>query len=104
MDIFKLLIILITFIIFFNNYENQDFVPNDVNVLDISLKTNDGHLTLNLCENVLNYGGTYYEYRFLKKFFSITTYFDDINYLTILVNGELRELAEGSLIDKINLH
>ena len=32
------------------------------------------------------------------------TYFDDINYLTILVNGELRELAEGSLIDKINLH
>jgi len=104
MCLLRLLVILIAFIIFFDNADNVDAVPADVRVLGIEFRQLEGHLILDVCENVLNYGGTRFEYHFVENLTNLAAGFCGVHYFTLLINSELRELPEGIIIDKMSLH
>ncbi|MCL2753089.1 MAG: hypothetical protein FWE44_02960 [Defluviitaleaceae bacterium] len=104
MDWIKLLIILLSFVIFFDNSAGTNVVPHNVNVLSVEFQQTSGHLILNVCSNVLNYGGTLFEYYFVQQLTSIAASFCDAQYFTLLISGELRELPEGIMLYRFFLH
>lgn len=74
---------------------NFDFVPQDVRVLAVNFDNYDGHLTLDVSAEIMNYGGTYFEYYFVKKLIKNATSLEEVCYFTLLVEGELIHLPEG---------
>ncbi|MCL2236547.1 MAG: hypothetical protein FWB98_08945 [Defluviitaleaceae bacterium] len=80
----------------------MDFVPQNVEILSIWI--DDGVLTLNLSEDVMNYGGTYFEYRFINILFESAAKLRYPRYLTILVEGRATYLPEGVKIFREPLH
>jgi len=80
------------------------FMPQDVTVLGADFNPANGHLTLDLSKEVLNYGGTYFEYKFIKLMRKNAAALPDVLYLTVLIEGILQPLPEGVEIEKIPLH
>ena len=72
---------------------NADFVPQNVEILSIWF--DDGVVTINLSEDVMNYGGTYFEYNFVNILLNNAAALPYPNYLTVLVEGRVRHLPEG---------
>jgi len=80
----------------------QDFVPQNVEILAIWLE--DGVLTLNLSAEVMDYGGTYFEYRFVNLLLETATILPYPDYLTVLIEGVAQHLPEGVKVFRIPLH
>jgi len=89
----------IMFLHLFNS--GQDFVPENVEILSIWLE--DGVLTLNLSAEVMEYGGTYFEYRFVNLILETAATLPYPNYLTVLVEGVAQHLPEGVKVFRIPL-
>ena len=100
MDRLKFLLILVAFVAFFQGAEHLEAVPHGVRVLGMEFRPHDGHLLLDVCENVLNYGGTRFEYYFVGQLTALAASFEGVRYFTLHIDGHLRELPEGLLIDQ----
>ncbi|MCL2855131.1 MAG: GerMN domain-containing protein [Defluviitaleaceae bacterium] len=79
----------------FNNInpDKMTFVPPNVQILNIWFE--NGALTLNLSSDVIKYGGTYFEHRFVEKLLKNAAQLPASHYITILTEGRARHLPEG---------
>ena len=78
--------------------KDASYIPSKIKILNIFF--NDGNLTINFSKNSFNYGGTYYELMFLKQIFLTCFQFKEVESITILIDGELKDLTEGSIVYK----
>ena len=75
--------------------DDFDFVPSDVQVLDVYFDAACGTLVLDLSQEAINYGGTYFEYRFTQKLIKNALSLPGVRYFTVLIEGQLQEFPEG---------
>ena len=76
-------------------YDGFDFVPQNVCLLWAHYCKLNELLTINVSSDVMNYGGTYFEYRFTQKLIKNALSIEGVSYFTLLVEGELTHLPEG---------
>lgn len=77
----------------FNN--NFDFVPSDVCMLWAHYCKLQKLLTINVSDSIMNYGGTYFEYRFVNLLIKNALNINGVQYFTLLIEGESKHLPEG---------
>ncbi len=77
--------------------EEGSFIPKDVKVLNV--ETKNKHLIINFSEEILNYGGSYYEQRLLAQILKTAAYMEEVEKITICVNGKVAILPEGTITD-----
>jgi hypothetical protein len=85
-------------VVFSEVFRNGEFVPPHVRILDVEFKPKYGILILDLSQEVLDYGGTYFEYRFINLLLKNAAALPDVRYFTVLIEGQSRHLPEGSKI------
>ena len=90
-------------IIFSEIFDNHNpskmiYAPPNVQILGISFHATDSHLILNLSPDILNYGGTHFEYKLIHKLLANAANITNVNYLTILIDGQRQYFPEGTLI------
>ena len=73
----------------------SEFVPAGVRVLN-TLNAGD-RLILNLSQEALNYGGTYFEYRFIQELLNIAGGLG-FERLVLLIEGRPAKLPEGTIL------
>jgi hypothetical protein len=88
------------FTAFFNDEDNP--IPSDVRVLGV--RFNDGALTVNVSEEILAFGGNENERLLVKALTCAARGVPGASYLTLLIEGELRPLAEGRVVENIPLY
>lgn len=96
------------FVVFSQIFDNVNedkmlFVPGGVKILDVFFDVGQAHLTVNLSADISAYGGTFFESKLVEKIFANVRGIGDVEFLTILIEGELRYLPEGTLIHKNSL-
>ncbi len=74
-------------------------LSQDVEILDVYV--NDDELVLNVNESFIYIGGTLRETEVINRIVDIGLSFEDIKYVTILVNGNIAETSEGIDIYKM---
>ena len=94
-------------VIFSEIFDNFDpckmvYVPPGVRILGISFQADNSHLILNLSADILNYGGTHFEYRFIHMLLTNAAGIKEVSYLTVLIDGQQQCFPEGTAI--INFH
>jgi len=91
--------------IFDNTYVDEIiFVPKDVHIIDVFFSEEYAHLVINLSAEMLNYGGTYFEYRLVEKLIANAAALEEVAYFTILTEGQSLHLPEGTLIFETKVH
>lgn len=78
----------------------KNYIPENTKLLGI--KINKKYAELNFSKEILNYGGTSYEVRLINQIVDTSINFPNINYVTILVDGELVFLPEGTQVFTMN--
>ncbi len=78
------------------NNEKVTFVPENTKLLSTYFK--NGHLILNLSPEIMNYGGNYYEECLIKQFTKTALDIPGVNALTLLIDGKLTYLPEGTIV------
>lgn len=79
---------------------NNNFIPLGSELMDV--KIINGYAELNFSNEILDYGGNYYEIRLINQILETTLNFPDINYVTFLIDGKLVPLNEGTTVFTIN--
>jgi spore germination protein GerM len=82
---------------FFKNESNL-YTPAGVRVISVSLK--EELLILDVTPNINNYGGTFFELALKKQLLKTSLDIDGVKKVTLLINGELKPLAEGTIIEE----
>ena len=78
--------------------ENAYFIPENIKILNIyDMK---GHLILDVSLDINKYGGTYYEKRLATQIIRNALDIDGINKVTLLIDGKLQALNEGTTIEE----
>ena len=95
-------------IIFTEIFDNADpdkmvFVPLNVRVLDAFFFEDTAHLILNVSAEILNYGGTYFEYMMINKLLANAGGIPEVGYFSIWINGQRQYLPEGIEVQELNL-
>ena len=90
----------IIFSIIFDDYfaHQNTYTPRGVQVLAIFVEGD--HLTVDVCANILNYGGSYYEHRLITRLLQ-NVYALGFAHFTLLIDGSSTHLPEGSLLFNI---
>ncbi len=78
------------------NDKNEMFIPEGTKLL--TLVINDGHLVLNVSDEIKNYGGCYYELCLKKQIIKTALSIPNINKVTLLIENSVEYLPEGSFI------
>ncbi len=76
--------------------EDISFKPDGVRVIGTDVR--DGHLTLNVSSDINQYGGAYYEVALKSQIIRTALNIDGVDAITLLIDGGVRTLAEGSVI------
>ena len=97
---------LVIFSEIFDNYNPNKmvFVPPDVRILDVLFLAGSSHLILNLSSDILNFGGTHFEYKLIHKLLTNAAGVGEAAYFTILIDGQNQYFPEGALILNNSLH
>ena len=74
------------------------FAPNDVKVFDAFFFEDYAHLVVNFSSDILNYGGTYFEYRLVEKLLANAAGMPDVAVFSILIEWQTGLLPEGTLL------
>jgi len=77
---------------------NKDFIPQNIQILDILFNKNYAILSVNLSNEATTYGGSYFEYRFINNILYKLRQISEISYLNILIEGKLVPFPEGHII------
>lgn len=83
---------------FFND-EKIICIPKNTDLINTKIVSD--HLFINVTKDILNYSGSYYENILLSQIAKTALSIDGINYVTILVEGELVYFPEGHNVYKI---
>jgi len=85
----------------FNNSQSMiNYMPEGSKIISLSLE--NGELIINVNENVKNYGGgANFEIKFIEQILFNVFQFEDIENVTLLINGKVDYLPEGSVIYKM---
>ncbi len=91
------------YILFDNVVHNQNeklrsFVPKGTKLL--SIKKEEDNLLVNFSEEIKNYGGSSWEQDLIKQLVLTGLQVDGVENVTLLINGKLDTLAEGTTVDK----
>lgn len=97
------------FIVFneiFNNFDPDKMIyaPPNVQVLDVFFHPYEAHLILNVSDEILNYGGTHFEYRLVNKLLKNAGNIPGVGYFTVLIEGRREHLPEGIKIHEIRVY
>lgn len=77
--------------------EHVGFVPDGVRLLNVQSK--NGVLYVDVSREILAYGGSYYERCLISQIVRTALDMDGVDSVTLLIEGEVCALAEGSFID-----
>jgi hypothetical protein len=94
------------FIIFDNLFSNRQtaYIPNGIEIIYVMFDSpqellqptdKNRHLILNLSEESLIYGGSYYEEKFIEQIIKTARKIPDVSHITILINNRKQPLIEG---------
>jgi len=83
-------------VVFKQVFDKTVFVPQGVKVLDVFFHNEYAHLVINLSAEILNYGGTYFEYRLVTKLLMNASGIRGVGYFSIMIDGQWRYLPEGT--------
>ena len=86
------------------NSDKMIYAPRDVRILDVFFHREYAHLVLNLSSEVMNYGGTHFEWQFVRKLIANAASIREVGYLSVLVDGQRRYLPEGTKIHEIRVY
>ena len=91
---------LIIFSEIFDNFnpDKMIFVPPDVRILDIIFHAEYAHLILNLSTDILNFGGTHFEYRLISKLLVNAANIREAGYFSVWIDGQRQYLPEGTIV------
>ena len=91
---------LVIFSEIFDNFNpgKMIYVPPDVRILDIFFHAEYAHLILNLSADILNYGGTHFEYRLINKLLINAAGIEEVGYFSVWIDGQRRYFPEGTEI------
>ncbi|MCL2376824.1 MAG: hypothetical protein FWC76_05440 [Defluviitaleaceae bacterium] len=95
---------LLVFSEIFDNADNLYYVPLDVRVFDVFFHAEYAHLVINLSPEVLNYGGTHFEWEFVRILLINASSIEGVGYFTVLIDGQRRCLPEGTEIHEIRVY
>ena len=89
---------LVVFSEVFNNAQPDKmiFAPQGVEVRDVLFFWECGHLLINLSADIMLYGGTYFEYRLVEKLLANAAAMPHVAYFTVLIEGQIGYLPEGT--------
>ncbi len=79
-------------------YPYNAYIPDNTKLISVVL--NDRVLILNVSEDILKYGGSYNETRIKELILKNAFVLDEVDKVTLLVNGEYVPLPEGSEINE----
>ncbi|WP_058486565.1 GerMN domain-containing protein [Defluviitalea phaphyphila] len=82
---------------FENTTDKENLIPENTKLINVTFQ--DGHLILNISKEIKNYGGTLTEEWIIDKILSIGFSANDVNSITILIEGEKDYFPEGTIID-----
>lgn len=83
-----------------NELKQRGILKNDSKLLSVEFANDE--VILNVNDNFLNIGGTYAEREVLNEFIKIGLSYDEIKYVTFLVNNKITETSEGIDVYKMN--
>lgn len=89
----------------FSDYFDEEickssYLPKGAKFLNIFL--DDKHLFVNVSDDILKYGGNFYENNLRAELIKNALEIDGVDYFTLLIEGETRFLTEGSEISYEN--
>jgi spore germination protein GerM len=88
------------FMLFVNLFETASgSIPDNVRVLGVKLE--EEHLTVNVSESIMHFGGNANERALINQLLAAAASLPDIKFLTLLVEGELVPLPEGRVVEKL---
>ena len=87
-----------------HNPDKMLFAPPNVRILDVLFLAGSSHLILNLSSDILNFGGTHFEYKLIHKLLTNAAGIGKATYFTILIDGQNQYFPEGVLILNNSLH
>ena len=90
--------------VFEDSLSKKLFVPKNVKVLDVFFDYESTHLILNLSQDILNYGGTYFEDKLVSILLANAAALPEVGYFTVLIEGKRLHLPEGVLINEIRVY
>ena len=82
-------------VVFSEMFRQSELVPRDVDVLGVQFIPHDGTLIIDLSREVLNYGGTYFEYHFTNLLLKNASTIPQTRYFTVLIEGRAIQFPEG---------
>ena len=88
----------------FDNSHERNYIPHSVRVLDTFFHKEYAHLVLNLSPEVLNYGGTHFEWHFVQILLMNAANMEEVGYFTVLIDGQLQYLPEGTKIHELRIY
>ncbi len=74
------------------NKENTIAIPKDVKLLDLYFVKQN--LVININENILSYGGDYYERLFLSQIFKNCFQYNNVDTIILLTNGNVKSFPK----------
>jgi len=96
---------LVIFSEIFDNFnpDKMIYAPPNVRILDIFFHASNSHLILNLSADILNFGGTHFEYRLIHKLLINAAGIKEVDSLTILIDGQRQYFPEGTKVHEQEL-
>ncbi len=90
------------YILFDNLFSEKQasFVPDGVAVLGAEFV--DGHLVLNVSEEINNHGGAYYEERLVSYILKTAFAINEVESFSLMIDGELGVLSEGLILEEVS--
>lgn len=85
----------------FESFFQEEWVPAGVAVLGTSL--NDGILTVDVSEEILNYGGNAFEAELVAELAAIAATVPGAEHFSLTIEGQRSPLAEGYIIEGMSL-
>lgn len=85
--------------LFDNKHKTINFIPTGIRL--ISVKCSDGYVVIDVSGDILSYGGgSTMEIGLVRQILYNAFQFDDTEYLTVLIDGKIQCLPEGTKIYK----
>lgn len=75
-----------------------NYIPKGLQLLNVYFDS--GELILNFSKEAKNYGGTFFELKFITQILANCFQFQEVESVTFLIEDILQELPEGSTIYK----
>ena len=90
-------------IIFYLVFNDTIFMPPNVRLISAKFSPENGLLVINVSREIKAYGGNFFENMLVERILQNARALPEVKFLTLLIEGQLQALPEGSLIYQVSV-